>query len=75
MVRYQVHDPGNRMGLGVSLFERLVTHGSLPVHTMLVQRRMRPSIAELIRSTIYPDLQDSACVQSYPDVAGRFHCF
>ncbi|KAK9802792.1 hypothetical protein WJX73_006176 [Symbiochloris irregularis] len=34
------------------------------------QRRMRPSIADLIRSTIYPDLQDSDCVQSYPDVAG-----
>lgn len=58
------------MSLDVSLFERLVRQGNLPVHQMLVQRRMRPSIAELIRSTIYPDLVDADCVKHYPDVAG-----
>ena len=65
-----MYDPKDRMGLGISLFERLVTQGNLPVHTMLVQRRMRPSIADLIRSTLYPALQDGTNVQSYPDVSG-----
>ena len=32
---------------------------------------MRPAIADLIRNTIYPDLQDDATVLNYPDVAGR----
>ena len=66
----QVYDAKERLGLDVSLFERLVRQGNLPVHQMLVQRRMRPSISQLIRSTIYPDLMDGECVQDYPDVAG-----
>ena len=67
---HQVHDPQQRLNLGMSMFERLVENSNLPVHQMLVQRRMRPCIAELIRSTLYPSLVDGACVQNYPDVSG-----
>ena len=66
----QVYDARERLCLDVSLFERLVSQANLRVHTMLVQRRMRPSISQLIRSTIYPDLIDGACVLTHPDVAG-----
>lgn len=59
------------MGLDVSLFERLIRQGNLAVHTMLVQRRMRPSISELIRMTIYPGLIDGDSVKAYPPVSGR----
>ncbi|MCJ1422503.1 hypothetical protein MMC29_000383 [Sticta canariensis] len=49
--------------------------GNLPVHTMLVQRRMRPSISELIRMTIYPSLIDGSCVKTYPPAAGDMAAF
>lgn len=39
-----------------SLFERLVKDG-FPMVTLELQRRMRPSIASLVRNTIYPSLQ------------------
>ncbi|KAK9822561.1 hypothetical protein WJX74_004715 [Apatococcus lobatus] len=61
------------LGLDVSLFERLVSQHNMPVHQLLVQRRMRPEIADLIRSTIYRDLVDGENVKSYPHVAGMAH--
>jgi hypothetical protein len=67
----QVYDPRGNMCLDVSLFERLVT-GELPVHSMLVQRRMRPEISELIRRTIYPELRDGVNVLNYPHVSGEY---
>ena len=69
-VLMQVYDPKGKMRLDVSMFERLVTQGRLPVHTMLVQRRMRPCIADLIRNTLYPELQDGPNVKQYPHVTG-----
>ncbi|KAK9851871.1 hypothetical protein WJX84_011074 [Apatococcus fuscideae] len=59
-----------KLGLDVSLFERLVMHSNMPVKRLLVQRRMRPEISEFIRPTLYPYLVDGEKVQQYPAVAG-----
>lgn len=66
---------GQRYSLDVSLFERLVsTAGSsrttIPFSSLEIQRRMHPSISELIRNTLYPNLSDSPTVQGYPEVVG-----
>jgi hypothetical protein len=66
---------GKQYCLDVSLFERLVkplitTATPLPFSTLEVQRRMHPSIAELVRSTLYPALKDAPNVKDYPRVAG-----
>ncbi len=65
---------GARFSLDISLFERLVHPQSgyprLPYSSLEVQRRMYPSIAELIRSTLYPKLQDHPSVSAYPEVDG-----
>ena len=58
------------LDLDISLFERLVTSGTLRTYTLQQQRRMRPCIANLIRNTIYPELQDHPSVLTYPDVRG-----
>ncbi|KAK3637261.1 hypothetical protein LTR56_013799 [Elasticomyces elasticus] len=55
---------GAQYALDLSLFERLVQPQdvlapSLPFCTLSVQRRMHPSISQLIRKTIYPQLQDA----------------
>ncbi|CAE6506724.1 unnamed protein product, partial [Rhizoctonia solani] len=52
-----------------SLMERLARNG-FPMTQLDVQRRMRPSISSLIRTTLYPNLQDNAKVFNYPDVRG-----
>ena len=51
-------ESGQGYNLDCSLFERLVKEG-FPVATLAEQRRMRPSIACLIKNTIYPTLQVS----------------
>ena len=66
---------GEKYSLDVSLFERLVkAQGDrgfqLPVSMLEVQRRMHPSIAQLIRDTLYPTLQDHPSVHEYPEVCG-----
>ena len=66
---------GQRYSLDLSLFERLVqppdpSEPSLPFSVLETQRRMHPSISNLIRMTLYPKLQDSAHVESYPEVHG-----
>ncbi|KAI0930201.1 hypothetical protein AcV5_006978 [Taiwanofungus camphoratus] len=53
----------------MSLMERLSTTG-LPMSQIDVQRRMRPAIANLVRSTLYPRLQDHDLVKDYPPVRG-----
>ncbi|XP_017775169.1 PREDICTED: NFX1-type zinc finger-containing protein 1 [Nicrophorus vespilloides] len=55
--------------LGVSLFERMIKN-NVPFQCMNVQYRMRPEIASLICPLIYPDLQNSAKVERYPEVVG-----
>ncbi|KAK1519397.1 uncharacterized protein CCOS01_11048 [Colletotrichum costaricense] len=65
---------GFKYSLDVSLFERLVQPPpnvpSIPFSVLDTQRRMHPSIAELVRSTLYPSLSDSENVQDYPEIPG-----
>ncbi|KAN0075671.1 hypothetical protein V8E54_006941 [Elaphomyces granulatus] len=66
---------GEQYSLDMSLFERLVQPGSdtaihLPYSTLETQRRMHPSIAQLVRDTLYPQLKDSPNVFEYPPVSG-----
>lgn len=72
---FQYDNPrGARFSLDISLFERLVhPQGESPIlpHSSLeIQRRMHPSIAELVRSTLYPKLQDHESVFNHPEVCG-----
>ncbi|KAG8872870.1 hypothetical protein FRB97_007276 [Tulasnella sp. 331] len=52
-----------------SLMERLSEMG-LRMSRLDVQRRMRPTISHLIRSTLYPHLEDHSLVEDYPHVRG-----
>jgi hypothetical protein len=65
---------GKQYSLDVPLFERLIKSTSgdihIPLTTLKVQRRMHPSIAELVRIPLYPDLEDHPSVSEYPDVNG-----
>lgn len=65
---------GKRYSLDISLFERLVKPqmGNLqvPLSSLKTQRRMHPSISELVRAPLYPDLQDHPSVLEYPEVDG-----
>ncbi|KAK2683984.1 DNA2/NAM7 helicase-like, C-terminal [Fusarium oxysporum f. sp. vasinfectum] len=66
---------GKQYSLDVSLFERLVqpphdTDLRLPYSMLETQRRMHPSIAELVRSSLYPSLNDGEAVREYPQVVG-----
>ncbi|KAI0430798.1 hypothetical protein F5Y09DRAFT_330849 [Xylaria sp. FL1042] len=65
---------GARYSLDVSLFERLVSpqveSHKLAYDTLETQRRMHPSISELIRQTLYPSLVDGGEVAKYPEVLG-----
>ena len=72
---FQHENPrGAKFSLDISLFERLIHpqpgYLKLPYNSLEVQRRMHPSIAELIRSTLYPKLQDHPSVSRYPEVDG-----
>ncbi|KPM46450.1 hypothetical protein AK830_g203 [Neonectria ditissima] len=66
---------GQQYSLDMSLFERLVqpphdTDLRVPYSILETQRRMHPSIAELVRSTLYPTLKDAETVKDYPEVVG-----
>lgn len=72
---FQHENPrGAKFSLDISLFERLIHpqpgYLKLPYNSLEVQRRMYPSIAELIRSTLYPKLQDHPSVSTYPEIEG-----
>ncbi|KAF5286003.1 hypothetical protein FQR65_LT13000 [Abscondita terminalis] len=55
--------------LGISLFERMISN-QLQCHVLDVQHRMRPEIANLIRPTIYPKLDNHPSVYDFPSIAG-----
>ncbi|GAB1217518.1 hypothetical protein ATERTT37_006757 [Aspergillus terreus] len=66
---------GRQYSLDTSLFERLVEPDDgvgvqIPFCTLETQRRMHPSISQLIRDTLYPRLQDAPSVLEYPEVTG-----
>lgn len=70
-----IDNPCSRITLDVSLFERLVSprydlSPGLPYVTLEMQRRMHPSISNLVRSTLYQKLGDAPNVHDYPPVAG-----
>ncbi|CCO36196.1 NFX1-type zinc finger-containing protein 1 [Rhizoctonia solani AG-1 IB] len=66
---YDNRETGRIYRFDLSLMERL--HKSdFPMSQLNVQRRMRPTISSLIRNTLYPDLEDHALVQNYPNVRG-----
>ena len=72
---FQSDNPrGAKFSLDISLFERLVRpqpgYPKLLCSSLEIQRRMHPSIARLIRSTLYPRLQDHSSVSAYPEVDG-----
>ncbi|RAK95355.1 DEAD/DEAH box helicase family protein [Aspergillus ibericus CBS 121593] len=69
------HRGGKQYSLDRSLFERLVNpdDGSgvqIPFSTLETQRRMHPSIAQLVRDTLYPRLEDAPSVMAHPEVCG-----
>jgi hypothetical protein len=73
--RLQTANPmGRKYALDRSLFERLVSPSdglpALPFSTLQIQRRMHPSISRLIRSSLYPSLEDATNVMCYDQVAG-----
>ena len=66
---------GEKYSLDVSLFERLVDPENrwgvqVPYSVLEVQRRMYPSIAQLVRDTLYPKLQDHMSVKQHSEVSG-----
>ncbi|TKA68558.1 hypothetical protein B0A55_11214 [Friedmanniomyces simplex] len=71
---------GSQYSLDVSLFERLVQPQDvlaqpLPFCTLAVQRRMHPSISQLVRKTLYPLLEDAPSVNRSPVVGMRRRLF
>jgi len=61
--------------LDESLFERMMfpsAPGVLPLPTsqLNLQRRMHPEIADIMRATLYPNLQDHESTYQHPPVAG-----
>ena len=72
----QRSNPGGvKYSFDMSLFERLVDpphvhEPRIPFTTLDTQRRMHPSISNLIRQTLYPSLEDSGLVSHYPAVSG-----
>ncbi|RPB23174.1 hypothetical protein L211DRAFT_787516 [Terfezia boudieri ATCC MYA-4762] len=67
---------GVNYALDESLFERLTREKygpdklSFPFATLDTQRRMHPSISELVRRTLYPDLQDHEKTKTHSEVDG-----
>lgn len=69
------HPRGAKHALDVSLFQRLVQppyddDPRLPYSTLETQRRMHPSISQLVRVPLYPRLVDGGAVADYPEVVG-----
>ncbi|KAI9816467.1 MAG: hypothetical protein M1827_001599 [Pycnora praestabilis] len=69
------HKTMEKYALDVSMFERLVKpylpgQPSVPYSTLRMQRRMHPSISQLIRMTLYPNLLDHPDMIDYPGVSG-----
>ncbi|XP_050072910.1 NFX1-type zinc finger-containing protein 1 [Anopheles maculipalpis] len=55
--------------MDLSLFERMINN-RFSAAMMTVQHRMRPEMADLLRPTIYPILEDADSVTARPDVTG-----
>ncbi|RGB42061.1 AAA domain-containing protein [Rhizophagus diaphanus] len=67
---------GENYQLNKSLFERFVDgNNAITIERtrLLTQRRMRNEISELIRRTIYDDLEDGENTAKYPNIYGAQH--
>ncbi|RIA98473.1 hypothetical protein C1645_870713 [Glomus cerebriforme] len=67
---------GMNYQLDKSLFERLVDGNSaikIEKTQLSTQRRMRKEISELIKETLYENLEDGDNTAKYPDVRGALH--
>ena len=80
-LRAQVNEPemaienSKKYRLDESLFERMMkpSHSHIqpfPISRLNIQRRAHPVIADLMRATLYPGLEDTRSTKSYPRVAG-----
>ncbi|XP_053101966.1 NFX1-type zinc finger-containing protein 1-like [Hemicordylus capensis] len=58
-----------KLGLGVSLFERMVNN-QLPHVQLLYQHRMRPEISQLLVPFFYKELRDHPAVLEYESIKG-----
>jgi hypothetical protein len=73
---FQMRSPGGRIhAADLSLYERLVQplitgEKKVPFDTLTIQRRMHPTIANLVRGIAYPNLRDADNVTKYPELAG-----
>jgi hypothetical protein len=67
-------DKPEKFGLDESLFERLVKEkfkgAKMPIAKLYTQRRMHPSIAALVKDTLYPELENDPRTNRFPEVAG-----
>jgi len=66
-----VYELAKKYNLDLSLFERMVNN-NIPIKTLSLQHRMRPSISKLM-VPFYSDLQDDVSVTQYPEVKGINH--
>ena len=62
-------EKGDGYDLNRSLFERLILRG-FPHQVLIQQHRMRPEIADLVRSLTYPNLIDAPKTLSRPNIRG-----
>lgn len=64
-------DLQRKFNFNISLYERLIMN-NFPNIKLDVQMRMRPEFCDLIRETVYTNLnlKDGACVLNYPNVKG-----
>ncbi|KAG1652735.1 NFX1-type zinc finger-containing protein 1 [Nymphon striatum] len=59
----------DKHNLDISFFERMILNG-LDYDQLLMQRRMRPEISQLIHPHIYKNLENDLSVMEYPNVRG-----
>ncbi|KAG4069526.1 hypothetical protein HA402_006892 [Bradysia odoriphaga] len=64
-----VYDLSKKYDLDVSLFERMVNN-NMTCYSLLAQHRMRSEIADLVRGSIYENLNDAPNVHDYEHITG-----
>ncbi|XP_037051302.1 NFX1-type zinc finger-containing protein 1-like isoform X2 [Bradysia coprophila] len=64
-----VYELSKKYDLDVSLFERMINN-HMTCYSLLAQHRMRPDIADLIRGSIYANLDDARNVHQYECIKG-----
>ncbi len=65
-----VEAPHTAHDFNVSLFERLVSAGTVPAGMLRLQHRMRPAISAIVRELSYPALQDAETTRHRAHIKG-----